>query len=322
MKALFKALITAICVFTLTTACTKAVDGIGSGDNVHEIMFIPSFSATAVPSKAFLYDENNIILNGQGDFSVISYLSGTNTRHFLQPERVSYWFEKWMFYDADKNSDYKRYWPQTYALDFLAYMPYDLAGVNLDTRQFGYTLPLDKTGQDSAKEFIYAFEEEERYTETNKGKVNLEFKHPYAAVKFILGEAHGNTTVHSISLTDMKYSGTFDFPTDEWDLSDTRGSMDIDITDVTVGAGLNTGGQIGDTYLVLPQPTDGIGIRISFTWNSETTDGTADLGSGSWEAGHIYTYKLKLGDNDEDILADIIVEPWSIEEYKHEIDVE
>lgn len=326
MKAPFGILITAIFLLTLTTACTKTGDGTDGMDSGHEIMFTPSFSASAVPSKAFLYDENNIIQNNKGDFSVTAYISGSKSLHFMQPERVSYWFQNWVFYDADKNADYKRYWPQTYALDFFAFMPYDLTGSNVSVdyanQQFSCTIPSDKTGQENIKEFIYAFEKEERYTEDNKGKVALEFKHPFAAVNFVLGEAHGNTAIHSVGLDNMKYTGTFDLPTGGWNLSDTKGLMNIEIGK-TVGAGLQLNSLLGGPYLVLPQSTDDITISTSFTWNStEPTTGTGIIGSGSWEPGHIYTYKLNLGDADEDIIADVSIEQWSINEYKHQIDVE
>ena len=75
--------------------------------------------------------------------------------------------------------------------------------------------------------------------------------------------------------------------------------------------------------------TDGINISVNFTWNStEPTTGTGVIGSGKWEPGHIYTYKLNLGDADEDIIADVSVTPWekftdeNDQDYKHEIEVE
>lgn len=319
-------------ISALLFSCDKYMSDEHDQNKEHPIGFSLDFSASPVDSKAFLYDETNIIQDGQGDFSVIAYQSGSKSKHFLQPERVSYWFNNWVFYDAAQNKDYKRYWPQTYALDFFAFMPYDLTGSNVSvdhaTQQFSCTIPQDKAGQDSAKEFIYAFETGKRYTESNKGKVDLVFRHPFAVVNFVLLEAHGNTVVHNVGLKNMSRTGVFDIPSAKWAVSNEKSAMTIDIGK-TVGAGLQLNSLLGGPYLVLPQSTDGINISVNFTWNStEPTTGTGVIGSGKWEPGHIYTYKLNLGDADEDIIADVSVTPWekftdeNDQDYKHEIEVE
>lgn len=333
-------ILSAILIISATLAsCSKEGKGGEYAESTYEITFAPTLSAEAVPSKAGLYDSGNIIdEEHHGNFSVIAYKSGTKTRHFLDPERVYYMYyqdapeeSRWRFYD---NSDfYSRYWPQTYALDFIAYMPWDLAGCpasfSKEEQTFSCTLPLDKSGQDSAQELIIAYNTGEKYTEAGKGKVSLDFRHPFTAVSFMLGEAHGNTEIHKVGLTGMFYSGTYDIPGGEWSNSETggdlKGNMDIAISK-TVGtagdSGIQLNSLIGGPYLVIPQQTDGIKISISFTWNSTRKDAEVSIGNGTWQPGFIYTYKLNLGDNDEDILADVIVEEWNAVKHKHEIEVE
>lgn len=323
----------------LLTSCSKEGKGGEYTESEHEISFSPTLSAEAVPVKAGLYDNGNIIdEEHHGNFSVIAYQSGTKTRHFLDPERVYYMYyqdapteSRWRFYDS--SDFYSRYWPVSYALDFIAYMPWDLSGCpaafDKEKQAFSCTLPLDKSGQDSTQELIIAYETGQRYTEANKGKISLDFKHPFAAVNFMLGEAHGNTEIHSVGLTGMFYSGTFDVPGGEWSNSETdgdlKGDMDIAINR-TVGtagdSGIQLNSLIGGPYLIVPQKTGGIKISVSFTWNSTRTDAEAVIGNGTWQPGFIYTYKLNLGDNEEDILADVKVEPWKVVSDKHEIEVE
>ena len=329
-----------ILIFTILSilfpyGCTKAGNGDSTNGQGEEITFSPSFSTSAVPAKADLYDETNIISeDGEGDFSVIAYKTGTKTKHFLQHERVSYWFGNWVFYDEQSNTDYKRYWPQTYALDFFAFMPYDFADrqdnyVAIDPvdQKISCTIPLDKAGQEAAHEFVYAFKVNQTADKDNGtprvgNDVEITFQHLFAAVRFVLGEAHGNTVIHSVGLADMKYKETFDIPSALWTLTGASGTMNIDTDDIKVGAGLNTGGMIGGTQLVIPQSTSGVKVTVSFTWNEEKKDASVDLGSGQWEPGHIYTYKLNLGDNEEDILGNVTVEPWDADPYKHPIPVE
>ena len=321
-------------------ACIKDDGDMSGKETGAEINFTPAFSASAIPVKADLYDNSNIItdIDGKlsGDFSVISYRSDTKARHFQYPEHVYYMhypateteneFGEWRF--LKDGNFYERYWPQTYALDFFAYMPYDLANSNVaidfDEKTFTCALPLDKAGQNSAKEFVYALKEGQT-AQTDNGNVKLSFRHPFAAVNFMLGEAHGNTTIHSVGFNSISQGGTYDIYSEEWALSAPDSEMEIAV-EKTVGAAGSAGIQletmIGGPYLVMPQSTSGIEITVSFTWNNSTTNAEVSIGEGNWQPGHIYTYKLNLGDNDEDILANVSVEEWKVVDYKNNIEVE
>ena len=300
------------------------------------IDFSPSLTATVAPVKAELYDSDNLINEDhKGNFSVAAYKSGTKDKYFLETERVFYMYypedpaaSKWRFYDSGSNSFYERYWPVTYSLDFLAYMPYDLADshvtINLDTQEFSCNLPLDKASQDSAHEFIYAFETG-KSSDTDNGVVALQFRHPFSAISFTLGKAHGNTEIHNVGLTGICNIGTFSIADGTWSYSSITADMDIEVGK-TVGIagsnGIQLNSHIGGPYLIMPQQTDDISLTVSFTWNGERTDAVVSLGDGEWLPGYIYTYKLDLGDNQEDIITDVTVNPWNVIDYRNDIDVE
>ena len=340
MKKISNTLIMTAFALLIICGCAKEGDTASGQETGTEINFTPNFSASSVPVKADLYGPENILKdnNGRltGDFSVIAYRSDTKARHFLEQEHIYYMhypateteeeFGEWRF--LKDGAFYQRYWPQTYALDFFAYMPYDLANsnvtINFDEKKFSCVQPLDKAGQDITKEFVYALEENQT-AQTDNGNVELVFHHPFAAINFMLGEAHGNTTIHSVGLKNISRGGTFDIYSDTWSLSDKISTLSIEVGK-TVGAAGSAGIQletmIGGPYLVMPQSTDGVELLVSFTWNNSTTDAEVSIGAGNWQPGHIYTYRLNLGDNDEDILANVSVEPWNVVGYKNNIEVE
>ena len=319
----------------LFASCSENIFGELQDEHI-EMTFSPAFTAVTVPAKAGLYDGDNLIsADHKGDFSVTAYKAGTSQRHFLGMERIFYMYypddpsaSRWRFYNSETNSFYERYWPLTYALDFFAYMPYDLAdshvSVDADAQTFSCDLPYDKSGQDSAREFVYAFERGQTY-DIDEGNVNLEFTHPFSAVNFMLGQAHGNTEIHNVGLTGICNKGTFSFPSETWEYTAPVVDLDIEVGK-TVGASGNAGIQlnshIGGPYLVVPQATGGIYVTVSFTWNGTTVNASVPLEEGNWLPGRIYTYKLTLGDNQEDIIADVSVVPWEVIDYRNDIDIE
>lgn len=333
METIHKSLL--FLLICLSISCSKTIDGSQQNEQV-EITFSPAFSVVTVPAKASLYDGDNFIsADHKGDFSVTAYEAGTANRHFLGMERIFYMYypddpaaSGWRFYDSNTNSFYERYWPVDRALDFFAYMPYDLADshvtVDADAQTFSCALPYQITGQDPTKEFVYAFEQGLTY-DTDEGNVNLEFTHPFSAINFSLGQAHGNTEIHSVGLTGIYNKGTFSIPTATWAYAAPAVDLGVEVGR-TVGAagsaGIQLNSHIGGPYLVVPQATGAVCVTVSFTWNGTTVNASVPLDEGNWLPGHIYTYKLTLGDNQEDIIADVSVVPWEVIDYRNDIDIE
>ncbi|MBR4978061.1 MAG: fimbrillin family protein [Bacteroidales bacterium] len=312
-----------------------------------EILLSPFMTYdTETISKANLYDASKLIVEDKGNFSVTSYKTGTTERYFLNFDRIYYFKDdgSWRFYDASVGAQgvfYQRYWP-TYALDFFAYMPYDNqnTGVTVLEKAIQCSLPTDYDKQAQAQEFIYAYAPGQKYTEQNNGQVNLNFIHPFSAIRFELGAAHGNTNIEKIELRNIAYKGRLDVSTNpaqadladtDWvpDNTDNKGTITIPVGK-TVGAvganGIQLNAKLGTDLLVLPQVmTDDITIYVKFRWNN--VDYTPEVKvntsqTSPWQPGKIYTYKLNLGDSAEDIISTVTVTPWTDNEYKNDIDVE
>ena len=312
-----------------------------------EILLSPSVSYEAETiSKATLYDNSNLIVEGKGNFSVTSYKAGTTDRYFLNFDRVYYFQDdqSWRFYDSTVGGQgvfYQRYWP-SYPLDFFAYMPYDNqnTGVTVLDKAIQCILPISYTEQNKAQEFVYAYAPNQSYTDANNGKVNLTFIHPFSAIRFELGAAHGNTNIEKIELRNIAYKGRLDVSTNpaqadlantDWDPDDTdnKGTISIPVGK-TVGAvgsnGIQLNAKLGTDLIVLPQSiTEDMKIYVDFTWNNVDYKPEIKINTRQttpWQPGKIYTYRLNLGDSDEDIISTVTITPWTDNEYKNDIDVE
>lgn len=343
----FKTTVIAVSSLSLCiSSCTKGLFGHES-ESSEPILFEAIIEADVVDSKAAsLYGPDNIITNDEGAFAVMAYNSKTGGRHFNEFNRVNYFHDvvggnnRWRFYEG---GDYiERYWPITYNLDFFAYMPYDLTKscveVEIDNKSFSCTLPLSGTEQDKIQEFVFAGALN-RSSETNGGKVNLTFVHPFSAISFRLGKAHGNTQINSVGITGIAYKGTFDYKNIEtnthnpitlsnWNPDD-QDKKELSVTvGKTVGASDNSGIQldspIGGPYLVLPQELETAKVKVSFKVNeSDSGDPIeVDLQTTTWEPGKHYTYILNLGDNNEDIITDVVITDWTYVKDKNDIIVE
>jgi hypothetical protein len=334
MKTLYRILKSIAFYTMLLTGCTKTEGGDYTILSQTEISFSPSFSATAVDAKSFLYDDSNIIQEEKGNFMVTAYKTGTSQRHFRGFDRIYYFKDagQWRFYDKDENDFYKRYWPESYGLDFFAYMPYVL--VNCHVTPGGYTegkgpafscnLPTDQTNMEKAVEFVYAYATGQT-AETAGGNVNLTFVHPLSAVVFKLGNAHGNTKIHSIGFKNLYHQGTFTVSPSEsiqsgisaahWTITGSPAAPSITVDRIVPD--LQIGSTIGGPYLVIPQSISNdagdVKLTISFTWNDTPVNAEVSPATGtlsSWEPGKKYTYTLNLGDPMEDVIAKVSVEPW------------
>ena len=360
----------AVIIFVLTSCSGLLEPGQESG---HAISFSVSQSLSATVTKASLFEPEDLdVMNAnhshEGNFMVMAYNSKTGKRHFDNPEWVHFIYyptnpqlSRWHFWNG--TSVYNRYWSIDHGLDFFAYMPYDLFGSNItidfDNKAISCELPIDKpaigenvaqnstAGQAASQEFVYAYSPNYTY-KTYNGKVDLNFIHPVSAIYFKLGEAHGNTVIHSVGLSRLHNTGTLnvsqnltqdDLEYSDWNIPTgaTRGDMTISINKTVGGSGsqgIQLNSPIGGPYLVMPQATatsqptatpvssEDIYITVSFTWNNTKTYARVKLGGNGWQPGYKYTYTLTLGNPQEDILADVVVQPWTEVTYSNDIEIE
>ena len=297
-------------------------------------------------SGAYLYENLDAIQDKStlgGYFNIKAYINGTSDEHFTDPTTVKYHTDTqyepaWYIYNPTSNAFESRYWPKTYSLDFLAYMPLKRPNAgstqeitqeidpNTHITSFGYdteaksptfsctNLPLNKAGQAEAKEFMYAWAPGQSYDSVNRGegatgKVKLNFQHSMAAVYFTIAGAHGGTVINSFGFNNVYNNGTFAVNSGTWTPTGDRVNFSISDVNQKIPDDIQIGHTYGP-YLVMPQEHGTtVKLSIDFTWREQNGPVTKTLGS-KWERGKKYTYSLVLGDSAEDIMVNVSVESW------------
>lgn len=304
----------------------------------------------------FLNDADDA--KGGGNFTMHAYLRETGTT-FIGGARVWYFVSnndtkgRWRFYDAVNNRFVQYYWPNSNTVDFFAYMPYKDSGrqkkitvgdytqgtgLNLTCQMQQPTALEDAAGQET----IIAYTKNKSKAD---GSVNMHFVHPFAAVYFKLKQAHRDLKINWIRFNNVYLKGStmLDATTTnstiiEWEGSGDPSTFQIPV-EKTIPTQINFGGDIGGPYLVMPQDLTGASITINYTWdnakaeddvvtgdeNTNTTDHIYQITrtiNAEWLAGNKYTYILDLGDNQEEILFKVLVEPWEPVGSDNIIDVE
>lgn len=192
------------------------------------------------------------------------------------------------------------------------------------------------------------------------GSVNMHFVHPFAAVYFKLHQAHRDLTINWIRFNNVYLTGagtlnatTVATTKIQWTPKGDLGKFEIPVKK-KIPDQINFGGEIGGPYLVMPQSFVGrkdgnenvlsdVSVTINYTWDNakaedDVVEGDEDTNVGnkiyqitrsittsnitSWIAGNKYTYILDLGDNKEEILFKVMVEPWTSHDYENIVDVE
>ncbi|MBR5298341.1 MAG: fimbrillin family protein, partial [Parabacteroides sp.] len=270
-----------------------------------------------------------------------------------------YFNGSWRFFDEPNNNFIQYYWPHSGTLDFFAYMPYKDSprNKNISIRSYSpksSTLS-SKLGlacsmqeeidlEDSeGQETIIAFTPNKS---KNDGVVNMYFVHPFAAVYFKLKQAHRDLTINWIRFDNVYLKGTTTLTTQtdtdtniNWTPEEGEGLKSFKVNVIKIiPDDINFGGEIGGPYLVMPQSfrNGDVTITISYTWDDGIDDNGVNDGVNpevftrsittssvtGWTAGNKYTYILDLGDNKEEILFKVEVEPWIQTGEKNIIDVE
>lgn len=292
-------------------------------------------------SRATLFEQSGDLIDkakGGGDFRLSAYNSH-NGVVAISGERVNYINSSWNFRDEKGTPDneqddelVKRYWPFNTNLNFFAYMPMNLA--NTGVSQIGYSaaggpsfkcvLPLDNSGQEAYQEFMYAYTPEQN-SQTNTGVVPLNFVHPFACVKFVMGDSY-RITLHQVKLTNIYNEGTFTYlNTPQWSNDGSPKDLVIDV-EKRVPEDINNS-LIGGPYIVRPQSfaDDAAKLVVSLTRIGESKEDKEipirQL-SEEWEAGKRYTYTISYGNSGEEVIFTVKVDEWDVVEYPNHIEVE
>lgn len=248
-------------------------------------------------------------------FKTSAYTTGSTTP-FVENELVNYvGNQEWHFV----NGPY--YWPETAALNFFAYAPADLTNCvvagdavsysAVDGPSFSATLPATSQGQDGKEEFIYAYVTDKTFENSGNG-VKLDFHHPFATVCFKLRANNDAVTINSITIKDVKTSGTFTHAaTPQW--SDLGGTTDFVATIGQDFAEVDYEQTVGDIYLVMPQACANSKqtVVVSYSVDGGTPDELeAEADVTGWEAGSRYTYVLAIDTFLKVTVTSITINDW------------
>lgn len=317
-------------------------------DDSCQISFDTSVQDNVNLTRATIFENQNDILNdaedgkGGGNLTMYAYISNEEAVRFNS--RAWYFNNVWRFYDGESNKFYNHYWPNE-RMDFFAYMPWDGSGKQ---KMITVGTHIPSTDQNPGLNITCNIPQPEDLEDTkgqetiiaytpNKHKeiVNLYFVHPFAAVSFELKQAHRNLTINWIRFNKVYLTGstTLNATTDNntqisWTGTDVTSTFTIPV-EKTIPDDINFGAKIGGPYLVMPQNLASATITINYDWDNQkdvddTIEGDEDTNTnnntyqitrsltGEWLAGNKYNYVLNLGDNKEEILFKVEVEPWKV----------
>ena len=307
------------------SSCSKAVPETGGG-----IRLEPKVGEAYADTRTSIYSDSEFPKNDY--FHVDAFLSDDDgaVKPFFNSD-VS-WLEivndqetikEWRFYDRSTKDWKNYYFPIEGTVDFFASVPQDY--VTVDTRTnpptFTAVMPQFDDQTDGVKEFMYAYTPAVSKETT---EVPLMFEHPFAAIKFVVGQAHRDLTIRTMVFMNMYHTGTCSIAMEndryipEWKLTD-RADRSITVNKIIPGD-INFGGPVGNTYIVLPQSLKNMTFQITYHWYDNDNDASDDEHQvemsminlhEEWEAGRIYTYSLDLGNSAEEILFNVDVEPWN-----------
>ena len=286
-------------------------------------------------TRATLYNSTTINQNNQYLKLYSNYSSG-GTAFFSElnmRKTKNAYMDEWFFIPT---ANY--YWPKTAALDFFAYMPYDLdnTGVTYDTYTHGTghkincSLPYTSSSQASTQEFIYAYTINQT-RDNNMSGVNLVFQHPFSLIYIDIAQALQELTLNSVTIKDIYVQGQGTLSSSGVVWTDTGTKQDFVVTvNKTMGADGDSGmsvGRLAGPFIVKPQSfTNGeqsVDVNITYTKQDfQKSDGTnlstgtytltqtVAVPNGAWESGMPYVYSLDLGRDGKGIIMKVLVEPW------------
>lgn len=257
-------------------------------------------------------------LQTEGSFTCSAYKAGTTTGYFTGAtvdwdNRIS---SNWAFTTA-------KYWPlpptagAAYpSLDFFAYMPAskpdyitDITYTTVGSPQF----TCENLSGSASKEFICALTTGQNKN-SNSGTVNLDFKHPFARLKFQLSASHPYITIYTITLKNLKTGGTctFNGSTTSWSTA-SAATADF-VADINQACSTSVSVQdLGTNYIVVPQTLD-LEITVKAGWIDwgETIPHyvSTTLTDVTWAAGTSYTYIFTITESDLKVDTTKFTEQW------------
>ena len=267
------------------TLCVRAVvsDGIGKAAAKH---------ATRASMQTTMYDQFNVVAQlkkSDGNIAPRYYMNEVATKQGVvwQPSSSIY------------------YWPDNGSLRFLAWAPLDAEldespvkpSEDVNKTTIKYTVPAELSKQ---RDLVAAAT---GYNASPAGgvcaPVSLQFKHLCTAVVVKTGATMAPGTIKSVTITNVRNSGTYDMLRSAWTLNDAT-------TSYTVSPNMATGSTTAEgtklnaddaTFMLLPQTLGADSkLEVMFHDNISGRDRllTASLNGAEWPMGKTVTYRLSI----------------------------
>ena len=267
------------------TLCVRAVvsDGIGKAAAKH---------ATRASMQTTMYDQFSVVAQlkkSDGNIAPRYYMNEVATKQGVvwQPSSSIY------------------YWPDNGSLRFLAWAPIDAEldespvkpSEDVNKTTIKYTVPAELSKQ---RDLVAAAT---GYNASPAGgvcaPVSLQFKHLCTAVVVKTGATMAPGTIKSVTVTNVRNSGTYDMLRSAWTLNDAT-------TSYTVSPNMATSGSTAEgtklnaddaTFMLLPQTLGADSkLEVMFHDNISGRDRllTASLNGAEWPMGKTVTYRLSI----------------------------
>ena len=267
------------------TLCVRAVvsDGIGKAAAKH---------ATRASMQTTMYDQFNVVAQ-------LKKSDGNIAPRYYMNEVAAKQGDVWQ----PSSSIY--YWPDNGSLRFLAWAPLDAEldespvkpSEDVNKTTIKYTVPADLSKQ---RDLVAAAT---GYNASPAGgvcaPVSLQFKHLCTAVVVKTGATMAPCTIKSVTVTNVRNSGTYDMLRSAWTLNDAT-------TSYTVSPNMATGSTTAEgtklnaddaTFMLLPQTLGAESkLEVMFHDNISGRDRllTASLNGAEWPMGKTVTYRLSI----------------------------
>lgn len=267
------------------TLCVRAVvsDGIGKAAAKH---------ATRASMQTTMYDQFNVVAQlkkSDGNIAPRYYMNEVATKQGVvwQPSSSIY------------------YWPDNGALRFLAWAPIDAEldespvkpSEDVNKTTIKYTVPAELSKQ---RDLVAAAT---GYNASPAGgvcaPVSLQFKHLCTAVVVKTGATMAPGTIKSVTVTNVRNSGTYDMLRSAWTLNDATTSYTVS-PDMATGSTTAEGTKLNAddaTFMLLPQTLGADSkLEVMFHDNISGRDRllTASLNGAEWPMGKTVTYRLSI----------------------------
>ena len=267
------------------TLCVRAVvsDGIGKAAAKH---------ATRASMQTTMYDQFNVVAQlkkSDGNIAPRYYMNEVATKQGVvwQPSSSTY------------------YWPDNGSLRFLAWAPIDAEldespvkpSEDVNKTTIKYTVPADLSKQ---RDLVAAAT---GYNPSPAGgvcaPVSLQFKHLCTAVVVKTGATMAPGTIKSVTVTNVRNSGTYDMLRSVWTLNDATTSYTVS-PNMATGSTTAEGTKLNSedaTFMLLPQKLGADSkLEVEFHDNISGNNRTlsASLDGAEWPMGKTVTYRLSI----------------------------